>query len=379
MLHWLAALPVLIWAYLLLARGGFWRVRPHLPADAPGTVPARRVVAVIPARDEADTIGMAVRALLEQDYAGELHVIVVDDGSRDGTAQIARAAAGAQAGRLQVLTGAPLPTGWTGKLWALSQGVQAALVLEPDYLLFTDADIDHARGNIRGLVARAEAERRDLVSSMVCLSIDSFAERCLIPAFVFFFFKLYPPRWIASARHRTAGAAGGCVLIRPAALERAGGIAALRGQIIDDCALARAVKDAGGSVWLGLTQHARSLRRYGSFAQIGSMISRTAFNQLHHSYLLLAGTVLGLACTYLLAPVLLLTHDAVAVALGAAAWLLMALAYLPIVRFYGLSPLWSLALPAVAAFYSAATLHSALQYRLGRGGVWKGRVQDIRT
>ena len=379
MLHWLAALPLLIWAYLLIARGGFWRVRAHLPRPDATGAPARRVVAVIPARDEADSIGAAVRSLLDQDFAGELRVIVIDDGSSDGTAGAARAGAGPHAARLQVLTGAALPAGWTGKLWAMSQGVQAARALEPDFLLFTDADIQHEPANVRCLVARAEAAGRDLVSSMVRLSTDSFAERCLIPAFVFFFFKLYPPRWIAAPNRRTAGAAGGCVLIRPAALERAGGIAALRAQIIDDCALARAVKDAGGSVWLGLTRDARSIRRYGSFAQIGAMISRTAFNQLNHSYLLLAGTVLGLTCTYLLPPLLLLTGNPVAIALGAAAWVLMTLAYLPMVRFYGLSAPWSLALPAVAAFYGAATVHSALQYRLGRGGTWKGRAQDARA
>jgi hopene-associated glycosyltransferase HpnB len=393
-----AAVPLLIWLYLLLARGGFWRVRGQLdttalipagsaphpsPAPAvPNGPPAPRVVVLIPARDEAETIGTTVQSLLRQHYAGSIHIIVIDDESSDGTAQVARAAAAAVQGatrRLEVMRATSPPPGWTGKLWALSQGVQAALAIDPDYLLFTDADIAHGPGHLDCLVRRAATEQRDLVSAMVLLSVDSFAERCLIPAFVFFFFKLYPPRWIASSTARTAGAAGGCMLIRPQALERIGGVAAVRSQLIDDCSLAGAIKGTGARIWLGLTRQARSLRRYGSFAQIGSMISRSAFNQLHHSYLLLAATLLGLACTYLWAPLLLLSGHAVPAALGAAAWALMSLAYLPIVRFYGLPALWCVTLPAIALFYAGATLHSAFQYRMGRGGVWKGRVQDVRA
>lgn len=384
-----AALPLLIWLYLLGARGGFWRVKRHLPrseAAAHGSAKAppaqaSRVVAVVPARNEADVIGAAVGSLLRQERVTSLHVVVVNDGSTDGTAGAALAAVAAAdaAGRITILDGAPLAPGWNGKLWAMSQGIAAAAAHHPDYLLLTDADIEHDPGNVASLIANAEARRLDLVSSMVRLSTSTFAERCLIPAFVFFFFKLYPPAWIGSPRARTAGAAGGCMLVRPAALARIGGIAAIRASLIDDCALARAVKASGGSISLGLTRSARSLRVYGSFAEIGGMIARTAFHQLRHSYLLLAATLLGLAVTYLLPPALLLTGDRAAMGLGAAAWLLMSLAYLPMARFYGLSALWAPALPAIAAFYAAATLYSAVQYALGRGGRWKGRVQDARA
>ncbi|MGH8218185.1 MAG: glycosyltransferase [Steroidobacteraceae bacterium] len=384
-----AALPLLIWLYLLGARGRFWRVARHLPraqSHAPrpasaAAAPGRRVVAVIPARNEADVIGAAVGSLLRQELAGPIHVIVVDDASTDGTAgaALAAAAAAGAAQRLTILDGAPLAAGWSGKLWAMSQGIAGAAVHHPDYLLLTDADIEHERENIALLVARAEAQGLDLLSSMVRLSTATFPERCLIPAFVFFFFKLYPPAWIASPRARTAGAAGGCMLIRPQALSRIGGLAAIRTSIIDDCALAVAVKASGGSISLGLSRTARSLRVYGSFAQIGRMIARTAFQQLRHSYLLLAVTLLGLAVTYLAPPLLLLTGDPLTMTLGAGAWALMTLAYLPMVRFYRLPALWAAALPAIAAFYAGATLWSAVQYRLGRGGRWKGRVQDARA
>ncbi|HZT50292.1 MAG TPA: glycosyltransferase, partial [Stellaceae bacterium] len=304
--HVAAALPLLIWLYLLGARGGFWRVSRHLSREAPGSLgprrtrlsgrlgpsgrlgsfgtggpsgsgapariggpecqsgpaPPRRVVAIIPARNEAPVIGEAVRSLLAQDFTGPVHLIVVDDGSTDGTAEAALAAAAqaraadssAATRRLTVLRGAPLPPGWSGKLWAMSQGVAAAASLNPDYLLLTDADIQHEQGNVAALVASAESQGWDLVSSMVRLSTATFAEKCLIPAFVFFFFKLYPPAWIASKRSQAAGAAGGCMLIRRAALARIGGLATIRSTIIDDCALAATVKAAGGSVSLGLTR-----------------------------------------------------------------------------------------------------------------------------
>lgn len=376
-----AALPLLIWSHLLLARGGFWRVGRHLPRGLPDATLAPRVAVVIPARDEAAVIGTAVRSLLRQRFAGSLHVVLVDDGSTDGTAEAARQAAVAagSAERLTVLTGTALPSGWTGKLWAMSQGTEAALALGPDYLLFTDADIEHGEDSIASLVTIAAHGPHDLVSYMVKLATTTLPERCLIPAFVFFFFMLYPPAWIASRSSRTAGAAGGCILIRPQALARAGGLAAIRSEIIDDCALARRVKDSGGRIWLGLTTCARSLRPYGTFAEIGRMISRTAFNQLRHSYLLLAGTLLGLLVTYVLPPVLTLLAPLPLVRLlGALAWALMALAYRPMVRFYGQNGLYALGLPLIALFYMGATLHSALQYGRGRGGQWKGRVQDVR-
>ena len=374
----LAWVPLLIWLYLLFARGRFWAPR-TLPSAA-GPV-GGRVVAVVPARNEAEHIGRAVGSLLAQDRIGQLQVIVVDDGSSDDTAGAARraAAAAGAAARLTVLTGAPLAPGWSGKLWAMSQGVAAAARHAPDYLLFTDADIEHASDSVASLVAQAECEQRDLVSVMVRLSSATWAERCLIPAFVFFFFKLYPPRWIAARAARTAGAAGGCILIRPAALARAGGLEAIGGEIIDDCALAARVKASGGSLWLGLSSRTRSLRVYGSFAEIGAMISRTAFNQLRHSWVLLGASLAGLAVTYGAPPLLLATGAPECMLLGGLAWALMTLCYLPMVRFYRLAPTYALLLPAVALFYAGATLHSALRYALGRGGQWKGRAQDVRA
>lgn len=372
----LAAVPVLIWLYLLLARGGFWRAASQcaVPGEPAGRA---RVAVIIPARDEAAVIGSAIRSLARQVFAGELHIVVIDDASSDGTAEVAVAAARSSgaAERVHVLRGAQLPRGWTGKLWAQAQGVTAAAALRPDYLLFTDADIEHGPRGVASLVARAEAERLDLLSYMVRLSVASAAERLLIPAFVFFFFMLYPPTWVASPRHRLAAAAGGCMLIRPEMLLRIGGVAAIRASIIDDCALARAVKACGGRISLALTQESRSLRVYDSWREIGAMISRTAFAQLRHSYLLLLVTIAALLVTYLLAPALLLGGVPQAW-FGFAALALMALCYLPMVRFYGLSPPWALCLPAIALFYMGAVIHSAAQFARGRGGVWKGRTQD---
>jgi hopene-associated glycosyltransferase HpnB len=376
-----AAVPLLIWLYLLLTRGGFWIISRHfapLPAEHDLV---KKVVAIIPARNEAAVIGDAVKSLLQQDFGGAVHVIAVDDGSTDGTYQVAVEAAasiGASA-HLSVISGAPLPSEWSGKVWAMSQGVSVAAALDPDYLLFTDADIHHHPDDVAGLVTNAEAQQRDLLSCIVKLQTVTVAEKCLIPAFVFFFLKLYPPAWIASAHSKAAGAAGGCMLVRPRILESIGGLRAIRSQIIDDCALARAIKAAGGSIWLGLTCTARSARPYGSINEIGRMISRTAFNQLRHSYLLLTAAIVGLSFTYLLPPLLLLSGHPLSVALGAAAWTLMCIGYAPTLRFYGLSPVWSLCLPAVALFYAGATVHSAVQYGLGRGGRWKGRVQDVKV
>jgi hopene-associated glycosyltransferase HpnB len=319
-----------------------------------------------------------VASLARQSFNGVIHLIVIDDDSTDGTAEAAVAAARAAGAlpRLTLLRSAALPLGWTGKLWALSQGVAAAARLSADYFLFTDADTCHGSTSIASLVADAEAHDRDLVSRMVKLSTATSAERLLIPAFVFFFFMLYPPAWVAAAERKLAAAAGACILIRPQALARAGGLQAIKSQIIDDCALARAVKDSGGRISLELTQDTRSLRSYASAREIGAMISRTAFAQLRHSYLLLAATLLGLFFTYLLPGGLLLVTDPPLVYWGLAAVLLMSLCYLPMVRFYGLFPLWSLCLPLIALFYTGAVIYSAVQYARGSGGRWKGRVQD---
>jgi hopene-associated glycosyltransferase HpnB len=372
----LAALPLAIWLYLLLFRGGFWRIaardRPTDPVPQ-----GRRVIVVIPARNEAELIGATVRSLALQQFPGTIECIVVDDGSNDGTGAAALEAATQSGLSLRVLPGAALPHGWTGKLWAQAQGVALAAQRQPDFLLFTDADIQHGPDNIASLVSEAEAQGRDLVSRMVRLRAVTAAERFLIPAFVFFFFKLYPPRWVAQPGCRTAAAAGGCILIRPAALERSGGLETIRARIIDDCSLARAVKDSGGSISLALTSETESLRVYDSAAEIGAMISRTAFAQLHHSYLLLAGTLVGLFVTYLLPVGLLFSGNVVVALCGLATLLVMSACYLPMIRFYRLSWPWCLALPAIATFYLGATVLSAARYARGRGGHWKGRTQDV--
>ncbi len=295
-------------------------------------------------------------------------MILVDDHSSDRTASAATEAGA------QVVQAGPLPPGWSGKLWAISEGLKYARSFQPDYLLFTDADIVHGANNVAELVMRAETENLDLVSLMVKLRCRSLAETLLIPAFVFFFFMLYPPTWVARRRYKTAAAAGGCILIRPSALDRIGGIESIRGEIIDDCALARAVKRTGGGIWLGVTQETSSIRDYKTFSEIRAMISRTAFAQLHHSTTLLIGTILGMALLYLAPPWLLLIRNP----LGAAAWILMTIAYVPALRFYGRSVLWAPALPVIALFYISATIDSALAYWTGRGGYWKGRIQDER-
>ena len=373
----LALAAVLIWLYLLFFRGHFWQLQ-HCLSDASGPCPERRVVVVIPARDEADLVGGTVGSLLTQSYPGPLHIMLVDDASTDGTALAAERAATAcgASERLTVVPGKPLPPGWSGKVWAMAQGVEVSARMNADYLLFTDADIQHDTQAVSALVAQAESGSWDLLSCMVELRADTLAERALVPAFVFFFFMLYPPAWICAPRARTAGAAGGCMLMRPASLARLGGLGAIRSELIDDCALARAAKRTGSRVWLGLTRMSRSTRPYGSFSAVGRMISRTAFNQLGHSYLLLIGTLLALALTYLLPPALLLSGRAFPAALGAGAWGLMCVAYAPIVRFYRLPLGWVAALPVVALFYAAATAQSALQYARRQGGQWKGRAQD---
>ena len=378
LIHFVALVPLFIWIYLFLLRGGFWRARKQFAPGAPSSIADRKIVAVIPARDEAETIGETVLTLLRQDLPSPPRIIVVDDNSSDGTSDAARTAAEKLGAShlLTVLQGQPLAPGWTGKLWALSQGVALAETLRPDYLLLTDADIRHTPNSIRNLLAVAEQRSCDLASYMVKLATDTTAEKMLIPAFVYFFLQLYPPKWVASQRMRTAAAAGGCMLVRPEALVRIGGIAAIRHEVIDDCALAKAVKRSGGALWMGLTDTAESLRSYGGSAGVGRMISRSAFNQLRHSALLLLLTITGLFVTYLLGPLLLLTGRTVPMLLGGVVWLLMSLSYLPVVRFYGRPLLSCLCLPMIAAFYAGATVHSAWQYWRGRGGSWKGRVQD---
>ena len=370
-------LTLLIWGYLLLGRGGFWRIQPFSPPPVGGI--SARIAVVVPARNEADVVGRTITSLLRQSGTDSIHIFLVDDGSTDSTAQASRESAAAIgcAELLTVIEGSPLAVGWSGKMWAVQQGIELAAKAEPDFFLLTDADIEHAPDSLATLVSIAHGGPYDMASFMVKLHCESLAEKLLIPAFVYFFFKLYPPVLIANSRNTTAGAAGGCILIRPAALAQAGGIEAIRHEVIDDCALATRVKRSGGRLWLGASATTRSTRPYGSFSEIGRMISRSAFNQLHHSTLLLIASMAGMAVTYLLPPALVLfSHCTVPAILGAAAWLLMSLSYIPVLRLYRLNLLWALALPLAAVFYVGATFHSAWKYWTGRGGQWKGRIQD---
>lgn len=361
----------------------FTRKPPCKLPTAPQADPRRdprcpRTGVVIPARNEADVIGKSMGSLLQQSCAGSVHIFVVDDNSTDATADVARHAAveSAHGEHVSIISGKPLPPGWSGKLWAVQQGIEHAAKLDPDFFLLTDADIEHAPDNIARLVAIAQDGGYDLASFMVKLHCRSLAEKLLIPAFVFFFLLLYPPRWIRDPRRKTAGAAGGCILIRPAALARAGGIEAIRHEIIDDCALARAVKRTGGRVWLGMTADTRSLRPYNSFAEIEHMIARTAFNQLHHSVWLLLLTVLAMLVVFVLPLALLFSGSLMRAAVGGIVYLLLTASYLTMIRFYRLNPMWALTLPFSAVFYVGATVHSAFKYWSGRGGEWKGRTQD---
>ena len=367
------------WSYLLFFRGFFWLMRERddqdLPAD-PAAWPA--VVAVVPARNEADVIDRSVASLLGQDYPGAFHLVLVDDNSDDGTdkaAVVAAAQIGAEA-RLQLINGLPLAKGWTGKLWAVSQGVEAASASAPTYLWITDADIAHAPRTLRGLVARAEAGRLALVSLMARLQTGTWAERLLIPAFVFFFDMLFPFGLVNDPRRKTAAAAGGCMLVRRESLEAAGGIASIRGEIIDDCALGARLK-AQGPIWLGLTRTSVSLRPYGSFGDIGRMVSRSAYAQLGYSPWLLAGTLAGMALVYLAAPLLAVFGSAAPRWVGLAVWALMAAAFQPMLRYYRLSPLWGALLPLIGALYTIFTVQSAIAVWRGKGGMWKGRSQAL--
>jgi hopene-associated glycosyltransferase HpnB len=367
-----------IWLYLLLGRGFFWlgRERDDQAPAGQGSWPF--VVAVIAARDEAECVGDTVASLLRQDYPGIFAVILVDDQSRDGTAQIARDAAAAlgAADRLTVISGRSLPAGWTGKLWAQNQGVEAAEARAepPDYILFTDADIVYVPEELRKLVARARAGGTVLTSLMAKLRCESFAERMFVPAFIFFFQMLYPFAWANDPRRSTAAAAGGCMLVRRETLRAAGGMASIRNALIDDCALAKRLK-ALGPIWIGLTDGVCSARAYPAVEDIRKMVSRTAYAQLQYSPLILLGTVAGLAATYLFPVLLTLFASGLPRIIGVAAWLSMALAFQPILRFYRVSPLWGVALPVIAATYMAFTLDSAYQHARGRGGMWKGRAQ----
>ena len=378
---WVSALSLLVWLWLTCCHGFFWRTDITLPERRP---PARwpGVAIVVPARDEAGVLPVSLPSLLGQKYPGRARVILVDDHSSDGTGALAASLAGPDGLPLTVTTPPPLPAGWTGKLWALRHGVELATAAPDDdaaeYLLLTDADIAHGPDSLAELVAAAESARLDLVSQMARLRVTTGWERLIVPAFVYFFAQLYPFRRSNRPGSRTAAAAGGCSLVRRDALERAGGVAAIRGAVIDDVSLARAVKSSGGRIWLGLATQVDSVRPYPRLAELWRMVSRSAYAQLRHSPLLLLGTVLGLALVYLVPPLATVTGLAAgqpAVALtGAAAWLLMAGTYLPMLRYYGQPAAAAPLLPFTALLYLLMTVDSAVQHWRGRGAAWKGRT-----
>ena len=370
-----AFLPLAAWLYLLLDRGTFWRARERDDAEQiPELTHWPAVTAIVPARNEADVIAQSIGSLLAQNYPGTLRIVLVDDQSDDGTGGIARALT--ESDNLDVIHGEARPHGWTGKLWAMSQGAAHAASHAPDYFWFTDADIDHGPDNLRHLVAHAEHDNLVLTSLMVKLSCINPAERFFIPAFVYFFQMLYPFAWVKDPKNRTAAAAGGCMLVNRAALERDGGLGAIRNALIDDCALAKLMK-VHGPVWLGLTERAISIRPYENMNAIRRMVARSAYAQLNYSPWLLAGTLGGLLIVFV-APVLFaLVGTGIARIAGVASCLIMAMSFLPMLRFYGRSLLWGFALPAIGLLYAAFTLDSAVQHWRGRGGMWKGRAQAM--
>lgn len=380
----LAAASLLAWIGLLVGRGLFWWPSPRLQAKQKPAAAEPSVVAVIPARDEADVLPRTLPTVLAQDYAGPFRVILVDDRSEDGTASAARLAAdgSGRADCLTVLCGEPLPSGWSGKVWATHQGVAAAG--GSDLIWFTDADIAHDPWVLSALVDLAEGETFDLVSTMATLRIDSAWDRLLIPAFVYFFAKLYPFRFVGNPRWRTAGAAGGCILVRRSVLEQAGGIAAIRSALIDDCALGRLIKRAGGRTWLGYSKGVHSCRGYGSLRSVWDMVARSAYTQLGHSPLTLVGTILGMLFLYALAPAACLGAAiatglgvpgvGIVAFLGGAAWALMATSFVPMLRHHRAGWWMAPLLPLAGVLYTAMTVSSAWRHARGRGGAWKGRT-----
>ncbi|MEE6270857.1 MULTISPECIES: glycosyltransferase [Streptomyces] len=378
-MEWIGAGSLLAWLWLLLGQGFFWRTDVRLPDRRdPDRWPS--VAVVVPARDEAAVLPASLPTLLAQKYPGRAEVFLIDDGSTDGTGALARelAAAGGGLPLTVASPGEPEP-GWTGKLWAVRHGI--ALARErtaPEYLLLTDADIAHAPDSLRELVAAARSAGLDLVSQMARLRVATFWERLVVPAFVYFFGQLYPFRWVNRPGARTTAAAGGCVLLRRETAERAGVPEAIRHAVIDDVSLARAVRRAGGTVWLGLADRVTSVRPYPRLAELWRMVSRSAYAQLRHRPLLLLGTVLGLALVYLAPPAALLAGLAggapVVAALGGAAWAVMCGTYLPMLRYYRQPPWAAPLLPFTALLYLLMTVDSAVQHYRGRGAAWKGRT-----
>jgi hopene-associated glycosyltransferase HpnB len=371
----LAVICMAVWVYLLVGRGWFWLGPVGDAAQLAGR-PDRwpAVVVVIPARNESEVIASSVRSLLQQEYPGPLAIIVVDDDSSDDTAPVARHAATAVPNReLTVITGKGPSGGWTGKLWALNQGIAAAEMSRPEYLLLTDADIVHAPDIVAWLVAHALAGRFVLTSLMAKLRCQSLAERSHVPAFIYFFQMLFPFSWVCRPESNVAAAAGGCMLVRADALANVGGIASIHNALIDDCALAAKLKTVG-PIWLGLTDRVRSVRAYNTLSDVRQMISRSAYAQLRYSPLLLAATAAGMAITFVIPPMLAIFATGLPRYLGLLTWLMMAISFMPTLRFYRVSWLWSITLPGIALLYLYYTLNSAYQYLRRRGGQWKGRV-----
>jgi len=375
---WIAAVSLAAWLWLLLCQGFFWRTDVRLPRrEDPADWPP--VCVVVPARDEAAVLPASLPSLLAQRYPGRAEIFLVDDGSSDGTGALARELADRHGG-LPLTVGSPgePPAGWTGKLWAVRHGIALARTREPEYLLLTDADIAHAPDSLRELVAAARGGGFDVVSQMARLRVESLWERLVVPAFVYFFAQLYPFRRIGGKGTRTAAAAGGCVLLRADVAERARIPDAIRHAVIDDVALARAVKGGGGHIWLGLAERVDSVRPYPRLHDLWRMVSRSAYAQLRHNPLLLLGTVVGLALVYLVPPAAVVagavTGSAATVAAGALAWAVMTATYVPMLRYYG-QPLWlAPLLPFTAFLYLLMTVDSAVQHYRGRGAAWKGRT-----
>ncbi|WP_093654663.1 glycosyltransferase [Streptomyces wuyuanensis] len=380
-LAWIALTSLAAWLWLLLGQGFFWRTDQRLPRrTAPADWPS--VVIVVPARDEAAVLPESLPSLLRQTYPGRAAVVLVDDGSTDGTGELARKL-GEQCDGLPLTVtspGDPDP-GWTGKLWALRHGIAMARTLRPDYLLLTDADIAHEPDSLGELVAAARSNDLDLVSQMARLRVSTGWERLVVPAFVYFFAQLYPFRWINREPARATAAAGGCVLLRTETAERARIPESVRQAVIDDVAVARAVRRAGGRVWLGLAERVDSIRPYPRLADLWRMVSRSAYAQLRHSPLLLAGTVAGLAVVYLAPPVAVYAATvpgvpgaAVAGWAGLVAWAVMTATYVPVLRYYRQTLWLAPTLPFTALLYLLMTVDSAVQHYRGRGAAWKGRT-----
>ncbi|HEX4101850.1 MAG: glycosyltransferase [Pseudonocardiaceae bacterium] len=377
----LATASAVAWAYLVVGHGGFWLASPRLPAGPPEPDYWPSVGVVVPARDEAAVLPETLPTLLAQDYPGELAVWLVDDGSTDTTASLARSLADQAGTSLTVLTAPPPPPGWTGKLNAVQHGVEFASAIGVEFLLLTDADIAHHPSSVRRLVATALADSRELVSLMALLRVQTGWERLLVPAFVYYFAQLYPFPRVSRRGGRTAAAAGGCVLVHRTALARAGGLTRIRGELIDDVALGRLLKRSGARIWLGFTgdpPEVRSVRPYPHLADLWTMVTRSAYTQLRRSPVLLAGTLAGLGLLYIVPPIAALAglarRSPMPAAAGFGAWAAMAATQAPVLRLYGLSPLRGLILPAVATLYAAMTVDSARRHATGHGGAWKGRL-----